>query len=199
MVGICAELWTTITGELLRNAIVALQEVKSWSIHRQEHHTHSLIKGKSSDCGIIVPNATMKFICFTAFHERYCIVQIQNILIISVHLVRWNKTGNPVLDLLQEIISLVNLRKAIWENQSSLPLDAILCIDANTSVPADRWAERDENGELGELTWRITGGAVLPPKNHNRPAHREAFLSFLEALDMYAVNTFENPATTAKN
>ena len=62
MPGICMELWSTITGSFAATPFLAIQEARSWAVHRQDQHAHSLIKGKASDCGSIVPDTTKLFV-----------------------------------------------------------------------------------------------------------------------------------------
>ena len=194
--GIFSELTSYLSHDDRRNAVIGLQEVQRWSTHRQEFRSHILLTGPKSDCGIIVPASTNSFISFTYFGDRFCMVQIKCLLFISAHLVGWNGKDPEARESIHQIIDISLSRKRIWETSSKSKLEIILFIDANVTLPENRWAE-GELGEPGEQAWAITGATVLDPKQNHKASSREAVLALFETLGLSAVNTFasiDNPA-----
>ena len=105
------------------------------------------------------------------FGDRFCIVQIKCLLFISTHLVGWNGKDPEARETIHQITDISLSRKRIWETSSQSKLEIILFIDANVTLPENRWAE-GEHGEPGDQAWAITAVMVLDPKQNHKASSR---------------------------
>lgn len=164
------------------STIFLLQECTTWGIaagelitYRQRHHTiqMQLFSEPGCDCAIALPVTWTLTTRYSHFGNYFCMVAVGEFIFLSAHLLDLGMDGGRAEAVFFESMHHIEIVKSKFPH---IQFHLIVGVDANVTLPPDHSV--------------VTGSNTRSPLASHTPRHQREVLSWLEGLQVRALNTF---------